>query len=241
MEKVYLYVFYNLFMASLYISIKAIGIYTLLTMLAVSVCSLLYFGKEDRSLLCWQCAWGSLILLFLLRDLNLVEEIWLILAFILCFSLIATVSITCYVIMNQRWTDQLFMLCALYWVVFHDSFVWLQHAPFMLLMPLICMAYFRIGKEHVSWVFLLFFEILYDSKVLSDTAFAFAALVYLYIIYTHNGRAIALMVLTMPIALPCFGLFCLYNYYKYDYTITKTYDTILVSETDPELTPVDTL
>lgn len=244
MEKKHLYVFYNLFMISLYLGIDEVRFYILTTLFMVNLCVLLYFSKDDNALMSWQATWFTLAFLFFIRDLGLVNEIWIVLALLLCFTFVATVTLTCYVIMTQKWNEQLFVLCALFWVVFHDSNIWLKDTPYMMFFPVFFMAYFRFDYERLPWGIILFSEAMYDMKQVNDTSFfVVTSLVYLYIIYKQNDWIVTEIVLTAPFSIPVFALICVYNYCMYGYSTNKTYDILLlkVSDPDPEITIDDTL
>lgn len=234
MERADLYVFYNLFMMSIYIGIEWLRPVVLITLACVYI--IIIFTRPNVSLLAWQAVWGSVVLMFMLRDFAMIHEVWIIIAFILCITLLYTVMMSCYVIMldSKHWAQQLFMISALYWVLFHDSNEWMLDTPAMMFIPAICMGIVRLKDEKLCWILVLFLEF-------TNLPFYVYAIVYIgNIAYVTNRHIVGSMVF-MPLIIPSGACYCLYNFIRYKYTIQKSFDKIfiLVSGTDPEFTPSD--
>lgn len=104
-------------------------------------------NSERTSTLAWTATWLIVVIIFILRDLNFISDIGIISAIYMFFVLLTTVMTSCYVIIKDsgNWTEQLFSVCALHWVLSHGSKDWLSQTPILLILPLSCIIIIRIA------------------------------------------------------------------------------------------------
>lgn len=256
MEKNILYVFYNLCMMSLYNGLGIVRpiVLSILSIVYISIIFVVGYrvhklwntdkteGSERITILSWQMIWGLLILLFLLRDLQMINEISFLCAFVLLIVMISTIISSCYVIMmdSKFWTEQMFMVSALHWVVFHDAEAWLAQTPHMLVIPIVCMSISRVIHcielekscrfEICLWILMIVLEALYSSKIIEkQIMFMICSLCYFVIMVTNNNRFVIFLILTIPIFIPTFTIFCMVNVYRFGWMLglEKSYNIFI--------------
>ena len=182
-------------------------------------------NSERTSTLAWTATWLVVVIIFILRDFNFVSDIGIISAIYMFFVLLTTVMTSCYVIIKDsgNWTEQLFSVCALHWVLSHGSKDWLSQTPLLLILPPICIIVIRIAYhietnrnlhkaliEIFTWVFIAALELSYALDLCHPQLF------YICVWLSCNGilyiylKGIPCLMLTFSIVLtPLFGIFTL--------------------------------
>lgn len=231
MEKTTLFVFYNLFMVSIYLGVYVLKPFVLYTLSIVYI-SIVFFinfklqeiwgtidnRSEKMALLLWQYLWGIILILLIGRDLEYINDIGLISAFILFLVLSFTAITSCYVILmdSRHWTTQMLMTASLHWILFHDNEPWISSSMYVLILPLIVIFVLRIifyieKNENITYaiietiVFLIIFlfEFQYDIKNISSTLlFTVSSLGFFIIIVVQNDRFTNIIVFGAPIIIP---------------------------------------
>lgn len=231
MEKTTLFIFYNLFMMSMYIGIYFLKPYILYTLSIVYISIVLVINfklqemwgtvdnrSEKMALLLWQYLWGIILILLIARDLEYINDIGLISAFILFLVLSFTAITSCYVILmdSRHWTTQMLMTASLHWILFHDNESWISTSMYVLSLPLIVMFVLRIifyleKNENITYaiietiVFLIIFafEFEYDrNNTSSILLFTISSLGFFIIIVTQNDIFTNIIVFGAPFIVP---------------------------------------
>lgn len=231
MEKTTLFIFYNLFMMSMYTGIDFLKPFILYTLSIVYISIVLVINfklqeiwgtvdnrSEKMALLSWQYLWGVILILLIGRDLEYINDIGLISAFILFLVLSFTAITSCYVILmdSRHWTTQMLMTASLHWILFHDNESWISSSMYVLSLPLIVMFVLRIifyieKNENITYaiietiVFLIIFafEFEYDrNNTSSILLFTISSLGFFIIIVTQNDRFTNIIVFGAPFIVP---------------------------------------
>lgn len=249
MEKTTLFVFYNLFMMSIYLGINFLRPFVLysLSIIYISVILFINFNiyhvwkteKIEKSnkiaLLSWQYLWGIIIILFIGRDLGWVNDLGIISAFVLFLVLSFTTITSCYVILmdSRHWTTQMFMTASLHWILFHDNESWISSSMYVLSLPLFVMVLLRVifyvetnekpiqaVIEILFFILIIVFEISYDVKLItSQVLFGICIFGFMSIILVQNDKFTNVIVFCAPIALPFMYIFTLTNIYRLGWQI----------------------
>lgn len=231
MEKTTLFIFYNLFMMSMYTGIDFLKPFILYTLSIVYISIVLVINfklqeiwgtvgnrSEKMALLSWQYLWGIILILLIGRDLEYINDIGLISAFILFLVLSFTAITSCYVILmdSRHWTTQMLMTASLHWILFHDNESWISSSMYVLSLPLIVMFILRIIFyiekneniiyaiiETIVFVIIFAFEFEYDrNNTTSTLLFTISALGFFIIIVTQNDRFTNIIVFGAPFIVP---------------------------------------
>ena len=187
-------------------------------------------NSERTSTLGWTATWMVVVVIFILRDFNFVSDIGIISAIYLFFVLLTTVMTSCYVIINDsgNWTEQLFSVCALHWVLSHGSKDWLSQTPTLLVLPTICIIIIRIAYhietnrhlhkaliEIFTWVVITALELSFALELCQSQLFyvcvwlALNGILYIYL------KGMSCLMLTFSIVVtPLFGIFTLIHVRK---------------------------
>lgn len=182
-------------------------------------------NSERTSTLAWTATWLVVVLIFILRDLKLVSDIGIISAVYMFFVLLTTVMTSCYVIIKDsgNWTEQLFSVCALHWVLSHASREWLGQTPLLLVIPLVCITIVRVAyhieiNRHLHkalieifiWVFLGAVELSYALDLCQPQLFHICVWVGCNgILYIYLKGIPCLMLICSIAVTPFFGVFTL--------------------------------
>ena len=168
-------------------------------------------GSERTSFLSWIMIWFVVVLLFTMKVLNFISDIGMISALWLVFILLTTSMTSCYVIMkdSKEWTNQIFNVCVLHWVLSHESKEWLNSTPMMLCIPIICIIISKVANhiEHnidprittveiIIWIIIFSLELSYDLSLLSDVYFYISIFILTYILVSFK-IGIKLTILTV--------------------------------------------
>ena len=241
MEKPSLFVFYNMFMMSLYLHFNAIRPFVLFTLSIVYISVFVYiilnfdtlFGEcntetsDNLSLIAWQCLWGLVVCIFIGRDLHIINDLGILSAFILFFVLMFTTITSCYVILmdSRHWISQLFMTSALYWILFHDCKSWVSSTPYVLCIPICVMFMLRIiyyieTNKHVEYaiiegiLFVVFIvtEIAQISHSISNqTVGIIFSIGFFLILFFQNSKFINGILFSGTITIPLIWIYFIYN------------------------------
>ena len=105
-------------------------------------------GSERTSFLLWIIVWCFVVLMFyerckFINRYRIISAVWLF------FVLLTTLMTSCYVIMkdSKAWTNQIFNVCVLHWVLTHKSKEWLMSTPLMLCIPIVCVFIIRVANH----------------------------------------------------------------------------------------------
>tara|TARA_B100001248_G_scaffold243126_1_gene211174 strand:- start:4760 stop:5641 length:882 start_codon:yes stop_codon:yes gene_type:complete len=244
MEKTTLFVFYNLFMMSIYMGVNVLKPFVLYTLSIVYI-SIVFFinfnlqdvwetetssRSEKMALLTWQYLWGIVICMFIFKDLEWINDLGIISAFILFLVLTFTTITSCYVILmdSRHWTTQMFMTASLHWILFHINQNWISSALYVLTLPLFVILIIRIVYyietnenpkyailEGIVFIILIGFEIAYDTNIiLLKTFFIIASIGFFIIIITQHDKFTNLLIFSAPISIPliyiniCVNVYC---------------------------------
>ena len=144
-------------------------------------------SKNIISILSWASIWITMNGLLMLRDLGIVLDISIVSGVCLLGLLGYGVVSSCYIIMrNSRlWYENIFSIASLHWVVFHDSYSWINNAKVIMVAPIIIMTlvryiyYYDTGKKismysNVILLLLILFETLLIIEILNFKIFYMA-------------------------------------------------------------------
>lgn len=180
-------------------------------------------GSERTSFLSWIMIWFFVVLLFTMKKLNFISDIGMISALWLIFVLLTTLMTSCYVIMkdSKEWTNQIFNVCVLHWVLSHESKEWLEVTPLMLCIPIICIIILKIANQvenqldprHTTfelfiWIVIFALELAYDLSLLTPTPFYICVFILCYILVAFKiGRKMTILTIFSFIIIPI--IFCM--------------------------------
>ena len=237
---------WSMSMFSLYLAFDSINIYILLNILmiytfnAFIVAYRIYKwwkdlkkaeGSERTSFLLWIIVWCFVVLMFFMKDVNLLTDIGIISAVWLFFVLLTTLMTSCYVIMkdSKAWTNQIFNVCVLHWVLTHKSKEWLMSTPLMLCIPIVCVFIIRVANhietksdprkitfEMLVWIVIFAIELAYDLNLLDTTIFYICVFLLVYaLVAMHIGVKLTLITLFSFIITPMIIFITLCKIKKY--------------------------
>lgn len=188
-------------------------------------------GSERTSFLLWMIVWSFVVLIFSMRDANILSDIGIISAVWLFFVLLTTLMTSCYVIMkdSKAWTNQIFNVCVLHWVLSHESKEWLMSTPLMLCIPIICIFIMRVANhietktdprkitfEMLVWIVIFALELAFDLNLLDTTIFYMCVFVLTYALMAmHIGMKLTLITLFSFIITPIIIFITLCKIKKY--------------------------
>lgn len=218
--------FYALCVSCVYLALESARPYVCYITISIylsTVFALVYKRSSTHiiSILSWASVWVIMNGLLALRDFGIVLDISIVsgvcLLGLICYSVVSS----CYIIMrnSRKWYENVFSIASLHWVVFHDSYSWINNAKPILMAPIVimvlvrCVYYYDIGKKvstysNVVLLLLVLFDILLIMEILNFKlfymvdGFLFGSLVLLTE-DIHHFYFICLAPFALPIVLGC--------------------------------------
>lgn len=187
-------------------------------------------GAERKGVLLWLFCWYFVVLLFSMKEIDVLSDIGMISAVWLFFVLLTTIMTSCYVIMNDssNWTNQIFNVCVLHWVLSHNSSEWLTNVPTMLIVPIVCIMIIRIANhienkddprhttfEMLVWIVIFAFELAYDLKLVQHEMF-YAVVFFMtsVVLVSRLGKKITILSYLSGLITPLLVIYIMYKVRK---------------------------
>lgn len=188
-------------------------------------------GAERKGVLLWLFCWYFVVLLFSMKEIDVLSDIGMISALWLFFVLLTTIMTSCYVIMNDSslWTSQIFNVCVLHWVLSHNSKEWLAAVPTMLVVPLVCIIIIRVATaieqeedprtatlETLIWIVILSFELAYDLQLVQHEMFyAIVFFMTSVVLIFKIGKKLTILSYLSGFITPIVVVYIIYHVRKY--------------------------